>query len=268
MHSVSWPSHPLLRTSYQCLVVPPFNLLCPQTDVGYDHLLAISPGRLLELSLGAQQAAARRRLLIQGQGRERGQGRGQVRELGHMWAQERVLELERTSSEADEHDSDLRLDWWGTGSRGNWLSEELAEWSPHPKGRRLLQDSVAGNVSSLLSAHSSEAALSVGQGPIGGRSRTGGQGLAGGRPIGGAGSKPGDAVPKEQRGCRLSRGDWCGQFEAQSPFPFKTAPRGSKTCPNDCNKVGNCNHDTGMCDCPAGVEENFVMGMKGRGMVE
>ena len=33
---------------------------------------------------------------------------------------------------------------------------------------------------------------------------------------------------------------------------WKPAPRGSKECPGDCNGVGNCNHDSGLCECPAG----------------
>ena len=36
---------------------------------------------------------------------------------------------------------------------------------------------------------------------------------------------------------------------------YKPAPRGSKQCPNDCNKVGNCNYDTGLCECPAGEDK-------------
>jgi hypothetical protein len=54
------------------------------------------------------------------------------------------------------------------------------------------------------------------------------------------------------RRCRLTRGGWCGLYERQTPFSFKAAPRGSKQCPNNCTNVGNCNHDTGLCDCPAG----------------
>ncbi|KAG1671014.1 hypothetical protein FOA52_014258 [Chlamydomonas sp. UWO 241] len=36
------------------------------------------------------------------------------------------------------------------------------------------------------------------------------------------------------------------------PGPWRDPPRGSKDCPGSCNGVGNCNHDTGLCECPAG----------------
>ena len=56
--------------------------------------------------------------------------------------------------------------------------------------------------------------------------------------------------------CRLARGDWCGKFERQAPTAWQPAPQGDKQCPKTakgiCNGVGNCNYDTGMCDCPAG----------------
>ena len=45
-------------------------------------------------------------------------------------------------------------------------------------------------------------------------------------------------------------------------FPYKTALRGAKQCPNNCNGVGNCNYDTGLCDCPAG-EVHQVMSQEG-----
>lgn len=54
------------------------------------------------------------------------------------------------------------------------------------------------------------------------------------------------------RRCRLTRGGWCGLYDKQTPFSYMPAPRGSKQCPNNCTNVGNCNHDTGLCDCPAG----------------
>ena len=52
--------------------------------------------------------------------------------------------------------------------------------------------------------------------------------------------------------CRHTRGRWCGRYESQPPIPFKLAPRGSKQCPDNCNNVGNCHYDTGICYCPAG----------------
>ncbi len=38
----------------------------------------------------------------------------------------------------------------------------------------------------------------------------------------------------------------------QEGVPFKPPPRGDKDCPNACSGWGNCNHDTGLCECPAG----------------
>jgi hypothetical protein len=52
--------------------------------------------------------------------------------------------------------------------------------------------------------------------------------------------------------CRHTRGRWCGRYESQPTLPFRAAPRGSKPCPDNCNNVGNCNHDTGVCYCTAG----------------
>lgn len=57
------------------------------------------------------------------------------------------------------------------------------------------------------------------------------------------------------RQCRVTRGTWCVKYKRQIPVRYKPPPRGSKQCPNECNKVGNCNHDTGLCECPAGEEE-------------
>lgn len=36
------------------------------------------------------------------------------------------------------------------------------------------------------------------------------------------------------------------------PVAWKPAPRGNKTCPSNCNNLGNCNYDTGYCECTAG----------------
>lgn len=52
--------------------------------------------------------------------------------------------------------------------------------------------------------------------------------------------------------CRHTRGRWCGRYESQPDLPFKSPPRGSKQCPDNCNNVGNCNHDLGICYCTAG----------------
>ena len=56
----------------------------------------------------------------------------------------------------------------------------------------------------------------------------------------------------------MTRGDWCGQYERQEPIPTKPPPRGDKQCPKDCNGVGNCNYDTGLCDCPAGAHARYA----------
>ncbi|KAG1665166.1 hypothetical protein FOA52_005547 [Chlamydomonas sp. UWO 241] len=42
------------------------------------------------------------------------------------------------------------------------------------------------------------------------------------------------------------------RYHAQEPIGYKPAPRGSTPCPGNCSGVGNCNYDTGLCDCPAG----------------
>ncbi|KAL6758371.1 exostosin-like glycosyltransferase [Haematococcus lacustris] len=58
--------------------------------------------------------------------------------------------------------------------------------------------------------------------------------------------------------CSAAIGDWCAAFHAQEPVSWKPAPRGSKQCPTSgsppvpCNGVGNCNADSGYCECPAG----------------
>ncbi len=68
---------------------------------------------------------------------------------------------------------------------------------------------------------------------------------------------PGDALTRQEKAriwalCGQSQGTWCRRFHRQNAVPFKPAPRGSKTCPKDCSGVGNCNADTGTCECPAG----------------
>ena len=55
-----------------------------------------------------------------------------------------------------------------------------------------------------------------------------------------------------RRRCLGARGSWCGKYERQERLPSKPVPRGSKECPNKCSGWGNCNYDTGICECPAG----------------
>lgn len=67
----------------------------------------------------------------------------------------------------------------------------------------------------------------------------------------------GDALTRQEKAriwalCGQSQGTWCRRFHRQQALPFKPVPRGSKKCPKDCNGVGNCNADTGICECPAG----------------
>ncbi|GLI69226.1 hypothetical protein VaNZ11_013715 [Volvox africanus] len=56
--------------------------------------------------------------------------------------------------------------------------------------------------------------------------------------------------------CALARGDWCKEYYNQNPIPWRPAPRGDKDCPatsyGTCNGVGSCQHDIGVCLCPAG----------------
>jgi hypothetical protein len=55
--------------------------------------------------------------------------------------------------------------------------------------------------------------------------------------------------------CSRTRGSWCWRFHKQPELaghkqPY--VPGAEKQCQNDCGGVGNCNYDTGLCDCPAG----------------
>ena len=52
--------------------------------------------------------------------------------------------------------------------------------------------------------------------------------------------------------CSPTLGNWCRKYHRAPSQPFKPVPRGSKQCPKDCSGVGNCNHDSGLCECPAG----------------
>ncbi|MEW5298002.1 MAG: hypothetical protein WDW36_001167 [Sanguina aurantia] len=52
--------------------------------------------------------------------------------------------------------------------------------------------------------------------------------------------------------CQVTAGDWCGPFYLQTPVPRKPPPQGDTSCPSNCNGVGNCDYDTGICYCPVG----------------
>jgi hypothetical protein len=58
-----------------------------------------------------------------------------------------------------------------------------------------------------------------------------------------------------KRRCWGTRGSWCGKYDRQERLPSKPVPRGSRDCPSSCSGWGNCNHDTGLCECPAGEAE-------------
>lgn len=54
------------------------------------------------------------------------------------------------------------------------------------------------------------------------------------------------------------------------PVAWKPAPRGNKMCPGNCNNLGNCNYDTGYCECTAGwlgPDCKTVGGVGGNGSV-
>lgn len=52
--------------------------------------------------------------------------------------------------------------------------------------------------------------------------------------------------------CSLTRGDWCGRFDAQVLIPAVPPPRGTQQCLWNCNFAGVCDGVTGWCRCPAG----------------
>ena len=64
-----------------------------------------------------------------------------------------------------------------------------------------------------------------------------------------------DGAPRS-KACLVTLGDWCRQYKRQVPLQYKTTPRGSKQCLNNCSGVGNCNYDIGVCDCPAGAVQS------------
>lgn len=52
--------------------------------------------------------------------------------------------------------------------------------------------------------------------------------------------------------CQFIKGDWCKKFWNQQGLPYKPVPRGNKECKDNCNNVGTCNYDIGVCLCPVG----------------
>lgn len=69
-----------------------------------------------------------------------------------------------------------------------------------------------------------------------------------------------------EKRCRYTTGGWCGAMDQQQPLQLRPPPRGNRTCPHNCSGAGNCNHDTGTCDCPAG--EKLVYSWYARKVIE
>lgn len=73
-----------------------------------------------------------------------------------------------------------------------------------------------------------------------------------GRRHGAVQSRPQAATAEMRRRCEGTLGNWCLDFETQVEVPARSAPRGTRSCSLDCNKVGTCNALAGLCTCPAG----------------
>jgi hypothetical protein len=57
------------------------------------------------------------------------------------------------------------------------------------------------------------------------------------------------------RRCQHTSGSWCqSALSFNSKRPPILSQAGVKICSAGCNAVGNCNADTGVCDCPAGKD--------------
>ncbi|GIL69673.1 hypothetical protein Vretifemale_506 [Volvox reticuliferus] len=52
--------------------------------------------------------------------------------------------------------------------------------------------------------------------------------------------------------CFLTRGSWCTQYLTQAAEPRLLPTYFDKPCPRNCSGVGVCNHEYGLCFCPAG----------------
>lgn len=65
-----------------------------------------------------------------------------------------------------------------------------------------------------------------------------------------------DTIPKPAIAirCKHAIGDWCLRALSSNLTTTATPPTlGTRSCTAGCNGVGNCNADTGACDCPAGI---------------
>ena len=66
-------------------------------------------------------------------------------------------------------------------------------------------------------------------------------------------SKPAIAIR-----CKHANGGWCLQAVFSNLTTIaRPPPLGTRSCTAGCNGVGNCNADTGACDCPAGIALTF-----------
>ncbi|CAK0774152.1 hypothetical protein CVIRNUC_004140 [Coccomyxa viridis] len=64
-----------------------------------------------------------------------------------------------------------------------------------------------------------------------------------------------DTIPKPAIAirCKHAIGDWCLRALSSNLSTTSTPPTlGTRSCTAGCNGAGNCNADTGACDCPAG----------------
>ena len=62
------------------------------------------------------------------------------------------------------------------------------------------------------------------------------------------------------RRCKHTLGKWCRQaLSVNCTTAASPSLPGEKGCTAACNNVGNCNADTGVCDCPAGKATMQVM---------
>jgi hypothetical protein len=70
-----------------------------------------------------------------------------------------------------------------------------------------------------------------------------------------AAGAPGSNSSEVEQRCRGTLGTWCQAALGLPLIPSKQPPtEGSKACAFGCSGRGNCNADTGLCDCPAGTQ--------------
>lgn len=143
--------------------------------------------------------------------------------------------------------------WWQRGEQGH-IPHESAGRVPDGEQQQLHTGHVGGRDDDGQAVTRSALQRRLQQR---GAAHAGAGGHGGVRPQQGWDSRGGTAhrQTEVQRRCRMTRPGWCGGYQTQTPVPSRPTPRGSKGCPRNCSGVGNCNHDTGTCDCPAGEVE-------------